>query len=92
MKRLYVDPAGRGWGVGKALADAVVAEAGRLGYKAIVLDTLHSMAPARALYARLGFVEVAAYYQSPLKEETAFLRLDLSDEKAERIGIVGPKA
>ncbi|PPJ51219.1 hypothetical protein CBER1_08054 [Cercospora berteroae] len=76
MKRLYVDPKGRGMGVGKALAEKVVAEATRLGYEAMVLDTLESMESARALYKSLRFVETEAYYQTPL-EDTRFLKLML---------------
>ncbi|CAK4031324.1 hypothetical protein DOTSEDRAFT_67250 [Lecanosticta acicola] len=76
MKRLYVDPAGRGMGVGRKLADAVVAEARRLGYEAVLLDTLPHMLSAIGLYKSLGFVEVEPYYATPL-EGTVFLRLDL---------------
>lgn len=76
MKRLYVDPKGRGMGVGKALAEKVIAEATRLGYEAMVLDTLESMESARALYKSLGFVETEAYYETPL-ENTHFLKLVL---------------
>lgn len=79
MKRLYVDPAGRGLGVGKALAEAVVDEARRLQYKAVLLDTLRTMAAARALYASLGFAEIEAYYHSPLKEDSVFLRKELGN-------------
>ena len=77
MKRLYVSPAGRGLGLGKALAEAVVAEARKLGYRATRLDTLPRMEAARALYQRLGFREVEAYYESPL-EGTIFLELELA--------------
>nr|OQO28445.1 hypothetical protein B0A51_02994 [Rachicladosporium sp. CCFEE 5018] len=76
MKRLYVSPAGRGLGVGKALAAAVIDEAKRVGYEAIRLDTLPTMGAARGLYKALGFDEIEAYYISPL-EETIFLGLKL---------------
>ncbi|KAM3420301.1 hypothetical protein BST61_g3585 [Cercospora zeina] len=76
MKRLYVDLKGRGMGIGKALAEKVIAEATRLGYEAMVLDTLESMGSARALYKALGFVEMEAYYETPL-EDTHFLKLVL---------------
>ena len=76
MKRLYVDPSGRGLGVGKALAVAVVEEAKRLGYHAMRLDTLPSMASARALYKSLGFEEIMPYYDTPI-EGTIFLELTL---------------
>ena len=66
MKRLYVAPGGRGLGLGRAMAEAVCAEAARLGYREICLDTLPSMAAAQSLYARLGFVEIAPYYDTPV--------------------------
>lgn len=75
MKRLYVDPEARGLKLGTALAEAVISEARMLGYKAIVLDTLASMHAARKLYESLGFEEIEAYYETPVKDETVFLRL-----------------
>lgn len=77
MKRLFVDPAGRGLGIGKALAERVIQEAKALGYRAIRLDTLPSMVSAQALYKSLGFREIEAYYRTPL-EGTVFLGLQLS--------------
>jgi ribosomal protein S18 acetylase RimI-like enzyme len=79
MKRLYVDPKGRGLGLGRKLAREIILEAKRLGYRAMLLDTLRSLEAALGLYKSLGFVEVEAYYDTPL-EDTVFLRLDL--EKA----------
>lgn len=73
MKRLYVTPAGRGRGIGRALAQRAVAEAEQRGYEEMVLDTLPYMIEARAVYARLGFVECEAYYDTPI-EGTVFLR------------------
>jgi ribosomal protein S18 acetylase RimI-like enzyme len=51
---------------GQAMAEAICAEAARLGYREICLDTLPSMTEAQALYARLGFVETAPYYVTPI--------------------------
>ena len=76
MKRLYVDPKGRGSGLGKALVLDAIAESKQLGYAAMRLDTLPNMTSARALYKSLGFVEIDPYYITPL-EGTTFLELQL---------------
>ncbi len=61
MKRLYVRPDYRSWGLGKQLVEAVIHTARQAGYSELRLDTLPSMAAAQALYHRLGFVEIPAY-------------------------------
>ena len=76
MKRLYVTPEGRGAGVGRRIAEALVAEARRLGYATMRLDTVASMAEARALYASLGFVETPPYCANP-QPDVRYLALAL---------------
>ena len=66
VKRLYVQPAHRGGGWGRRLAEALVADARSLGYTELKLDTLDWMTGARKLYAMLGFRECAPYYDNPL--------------------------
>lgn len=66
MKRLYIDPAGRGHNFGRALTDAVLAEARRFGYRAIRLDTFPSMVAANRIYDALGFRDIPPYYDNPL--------------------------
>jgi len=76
MKRLYVRPPCRGRGLGRTLAERAVADARRIGYTSIFLDTLPSMETAIRLYESLGFERRAAYYDTPL-EDTVFMELRL---------------
>lgn len=66
MKRLYVRRAYRRFGLGRALAQAVMDIAVGAGYSTMLLDTLVDMEAARELYANLGFIEVPPYYYNPL--------------------------
>lgn len=66
MKRLYVQSAHRGKGLGGTLARAAIAAAREIGYSRVLLDTLPKMPEALALYRSLGFREIAPYYHNPI--------------------------
>ena len=74
MKRLYVSPKARGLGLGRALIDAIIAEAVRIGYGEMRLDTLPTMTEAISLYRKAGFVPIAPYYETPIAGTIFFAR------------------
>lgn len=66
VQTVAVAPGAQGRGVGRALLDALVAEAGRRGAPAVLLEVRADNAPARALYASSGFERIGVrrrYYQ-----------------------------
>jgi len=66
MKRLFVRPAFRRFGLGRVLAQALMDRATEAGYSSMLLDTLDDMEAARGLYENLGFVEVPPFYFNPV--------------------------
>jgi ribosomal protein S18 acetylase RimI-like enzyme len=66
MKRLYVRPAFRRFGIGRLLTQALMDRGLQAGYSTLLLDTLDDMEAARGLYASLGFEEIAPYYFNPI--------------------------
>lgn len=88
MKRLYVAPAGRGSGLGRALMEAVIREARDIGYREMRLDTLPSMTVAQSMYRAAGFRLIEPYYDTPVGG-TVFMALGLSSghgDQAEQCG------
>ena len=66
MKRLYVRRAFRHFGLGRALAQALIDRATLAGHSVMLLDTLDEMEAARELYEALGFEEIPPYYFNPI--------------------------
>ena len=76
MKRLYVKPQLRGLHIGRTLAEAIITQARRIGYRKMRLDTAPSMQVAQTLYQSLGFVDIDAYCYNPLSG-ARFMELNL---------------
>lgn len=77
MKRLWVRPAARGTGAGRALVQRVVAEGRALRYARLRLDTTPGMETAQSLYRSLGFTEIEPYRPNPVPG-TTYLELVLA--------------
>ena len=67
MKRLYLRPSFRGKGLGRAIAEKIIAEASSIGYQRMRLDTIEPlMKDAVEMYRKLGFREIAPYRPNPI--------------------------
>ena len=61
LKRMYVRPASRGNGIGRAILDRLEAEARGRGVGRLVLETGDVLHPAIRMYERAGFTRCAAF-------------------------------
>jgi GNAT superfamily N-acetyltransferase len=69
IKRMYVRPEFRGRGIGRALLEALIAEAQEIGYPRLRLDSTRFMEAAHALYRSAGFREIEPYAESEIPPE-----------------------
>jgi GNAT superfamily N-acetyltransferase len=80
MKRMFVPDAFRGRGVGRALAERIIAEGKEDGYRAMRLDTSRRQSEAMRLYEKAGFRRIPPYYPlaDDVKDWLVFFELALS--------------
>ena len=77
MKRLWVDGAFRGLGLGRRLVEEAIDWAKQMGFETMYLDTVPAAMPeANRLYAAMGFERVERYNENPLAG-VEFFRLSL---------------
>jgi GNAT superfamily N-acetyltransferase len=69
IKRMYVQPAFRGKGIGRALIAGLISEARDIGYPRVRLDSTRFMKEAHSLYRSIGFEEIEPYSESEIPEE-----------------------
>lgn len=69
IKRMYVRPQYRGKGIGRALLDALLKEARKIGYPTVRLDSTQFMEAAHSLYRSAGFHEIEPYTESEIPAE-----------------------
>lgn len=80
IKSMYTTSAGRRGGIGRALLDHIVAAARAEGLVRVSLETgaWDYFAPARAFYARCGFVACAPFGDYRADPNSVFMTLDLA--------------
>ena len=76
LKRLYLRQEFRGHGLGEKMVRKIMTDAKEAGYRWLRLDTLPGLKTALALYHRMGFYEINAYYDC-LVPKTIFLEIAL---------------
>ncbi len=76
VKRMYVDPAWRGRGIGRALLETLMDKARGCGYGTLRLGTLDDMTAAQSLYRSLGFAPIERYRADEMID-TRFYELSL---------------
>ena len=69
FKRMYVRPAFRRLGIGRALLACLIEEARQMRCASVLLDTLPTLLAARTLYASAGFHERGPYPESEIPKE-----------------------
>jgi len=81
VKSMHTAPDARRRGVGRTLAEHLIAEARRRGYRRLSLETGSgpAFAPARALYASVGFEPCGPFGDYRLSPNSTYMTLALGD-------------
>lgn len=77
IKRLYVRPAYRNQGLARKLTELVLYDAGRIGYRYVLLDTLPFLTEAISLYMSMGFYEIDKYVADSPMKHALYLQKDV---------------
>lgn len=75
LRKMYFRPELRGKGLGRRLLDDLIAEARRLAFGRIELETASNLSTAIALYRRAGFIETQGHKHSCRCDRTFALDL-----------------
>jgi GNAT superfamily N-acetyltransferase len=76
IQRMYVAPAFRGKGIGRAIAERLIADARSIGYRQLKLESLEFLEAAHSLYRSLGFREIDPYTDNSMESYQAVEQLD----------------
>lgn len=67
IQRMYVPPAYRGKGIGRAMINRLIDDARSLGYRRLRLESLKFLDAAHALYRSIGFRDIEPYADNSMK-------------------------
>jgi len=83
IKSMHTAKAARGRGVARRLVQHILEEARRRGYRRLSLETgaTADFAPARGLYSAFGFAYCGPFADYPLHPFSAFMTLELGEER-----------
>ncbi|RBP11219.1 MarR family transcriptional regulator with acetyltransferase activity [Roseiarcus fermentans] len=65
IKRVWTAPPARGLGLARRILDRLEAEAGRMGFAVLRLDTNKALTEAHALYLKAGYREIGRFNDNP---------------------------
>lgn len=80
LRKMYLLKEYRGMGLGKYLLDHSIAEAKRLGYNKVVLETASVLKEAIGLYEKYGFTRYEPDHLSSRCDQTYYLMIDGENE------------
>jgi putative acetyltransferase len=83
LRKMYLLPAARGRGLGKELLQRLLADARRLGYKRIILETNSALKDAIALYRRFGFMPLDRSHLAERCDQAWEFRLAAQEDEGE---------
>ena len=75
LRKMYLRSSHRGRGLGRLLLDDALANAARMGFERVTLETASVLKEAIALYKSYGFVEYSPEHLSSRCDQAYFLQL-----------------
>jgi putative acetyltransferase len=80
LKSMHTSEAARGQGVGRAMVDHLLAVAADRSYQRVSLETgtMDVFAPARSLYAKVGFEPCAPFGEYTVNPYSAYMTIDVA--------------
>jgi len=82
LRKMYFLPEIRGLGLGKQVLDRAIEHARRLGFSAIVLETISVLKRAIYMYTRFGFVPTTMDHPNARVDQKYILELAAADSRS----------